>query len=426
MARFVRTYWSALLLAGVAVIVIITAILSATAFRPASHISAKLPVDGQSLAVTSKANVLTLLNKSVNIHATAADGATVTIAVGRSSDVEAWAQNRPHSEITGLDSWTQLQYRTIAAAEDADPLEKQDLSAGKDMWLDTASGEGETDLTWTEADYPTSLVVYADGKSKVDVQLSWDRKVSTPLLWPLLIIGLVMLIAAGILFYILMKLHQHAKAHPKPVEETPQAPQIEVVGEGEDRRPTRKSLRQAREAGQEVVVVDGKEFPTGMIPKIVVPEETDATQSKDEAEGEAPESEGSAAGDLDQPPSNEDVFVADTDSTPPAVVGEEEQPETFDDWQMPVQGEGETDSKEFDSDFAAYPSRPEFDVASDQFAVGTDESDDTQVSEDYSEPAEASEPAVEDADSQQTSAEEESPYDGLTESWISTVRKWNS
>lgn len=283
MARFVRTYWSALLLGIVGLILAISGILSATVFRPAEFITASLPSEGQSVIVTSKSNALNILADKVSIKASSKSDTNVTIVVGRASDVDGWANGRPHTEISGLASWTKLAYTTVKADPKAKPLSEQDLVSGSDMWLAQKTAKGSVELDWSQREYPTSFAVFADGKSNVNVTLHWQRPVQTPLLLPLLIIGLVLIAAAAVVFYILFRLQQHAPAESKPVE-TPQLSPSELVGEPGARRPSRRALRQARQAGEEKLVVDGKEFPTGMIPKITIPEPVAEDENVAEAE----------------------------------------------------------------------------------------------------------------------------------------------
>src|SRR4051812_48324486 len=86
------------------VIAIGLAIASATVWRPTNTATLTLPARPTTPLVISDAGVLDAVAPDVRIAATADDGQPVTLAVGRTEDVQAWVDGAPHTRITGLSS----------------------------------------------------------------------------------------------------------------------------------------------------------------------------------------------------------------------------------------------------------------------------------------------------------------------------------
>src|SRR5690606_10908890 len=72
--------------------------------------------------VISEAGVLEAVDETVTVRARAGEDEVVTLAVGRTVDVEGWTGDTAHVRITGLSSWEELTGEVVAAPE-AEPTD---------------------------------------------------------------------------------------------------------------------------------------------------------------------------------------------------------------------------------------------------------------------------------------------------------------
>jgi len=168
-------------------------VASATVWRAASTVTAAthLASDGPTL-VTTGPGVLGLVDDRVAITARADDGGEVVIAVGRAEDVAGWVGDDPVAQVTGMSDWSTL--ATTTTTGDA-PKSAPDPSSS-DMWVSSTSGTGEVTLPWTARDGRWAVLVAAvgDDAQAPSLALTWDRQVTTPWLWPLVLVGLVLVV----------------------------------------------------------------------------------------------------------------------------------------------------------------------------------------------------------------------------------------
>lgn len=182
-----------IVLAVLGVVVIALAILSATAWRPSDQVRALLPAPETPFVVTAP-GVLELVADEVTVRGSVEGDATLTLAIGRDTDVAGWLGMAPRVEVTGLESWTELAAGDATGdGEGADP-------AGSDMWVAEATGTGEVTLEWTHEPGRWQLLAATDGSGPAPaIELTWARDVRTPYLVPGLVVGGLLLVGGLVL-----------------------------------------------------------------------------------------------------------------------------------------------------------------------------------------------------------------------------------
>ncbi|MFC8731991.1 hypothetical protein ACFT5B_05980 [Luteimicrobium sp. NPDC057192] len=187
-----------LVLAVLGVVSAALGVASATVWRADSTVTAttQLPSDGPTL-VTTGPGVLGLVDDRVNITASAPDGGDVVIAVGRADDVTGWVGDDPAARVTGMSDWSTLATRTTTGDT---PKTAPDPSTS-DMWVSSTSGTGKVTLPWAARPGQWSVLVAATGDDAQApaLSLTWDREVTTPWLWPLVGIGVVLVVVGLVL-----------------------------------------------------------------------------------------------------------------------------------------------------------------------------------------------------------------------------------
>ncbi|MDO4792445.1 MAG: hypothetical protein Q3999_08195 [Buchananella hordeovulneris] len=99
----------AVVLAGVAIIFLIAAVLSATVFKPAARVEATLDAaKAKSPLLITAPGVLNILPGEVVATVTVPEGEQVAVAVGRTADVDGWSSQYSVVEVTGLVDWSTL------------------------------------------------------------------------------------------------------------------------------------------------------------------------------------------------------------------------------------------------------------------------------------------------------------------------------
>lgn len=200
------------------------AIASATVWKPESVVTVPLPEEPAVSYVITQPGVLNIVNPKVNVTATAQDPESpVFLGIGRTADVEAWVEQSDHGTITGLETWEELTYETVAAtAPESDPDDADDEAAEEgeeaeeelrganpadsDMWVEEVNGLGEVTYSWEEVPGNWSMIVATDGTGPAPmVELTWEREVPTPALVPGIILGSVLLLGGlGLLGFSLL------------------------------------------------------------------------------------------------------------------------------------------------------------------------------------------------------------------------------
>lgn len=212
----------ALIVLGLAAV--LAAIASATIWRPTDTATLSLPSRPDTPVVITDPGVLDAVDPDVTVRATAPDGEPVTLAVGRTADVEAWLADAPHQRVTGLASWEELEVTSEAGSDAGQDDSGQDDSAqndsgqdgaddgdqsvpdpsGSDLWVTEETGTGNAELEWSAADAGDgrwSLLAATDGTEPApNLTLTWSVEPRTPWLVPGIIAGAVLiLIGLGLL-----------------------------------------------------------------------------------------------------------------------------------------------------------------------------------------------------------------------------------
>ena len=179
-------------------------VASATVWRDPDAVVATAAPQGDGTLVVTEPGVLELVGSDVTVRATAPEGVTVTLAVGRDVDVDAWVGVDHHTRVTGLTDWETLTARAVVpdvpeAAEGAEaPVPGTGADpAGNDMWVAEETGEGTVTLRWDDRPGRWSLVAagVGEGATAPTLELTWPREVATAWLWPGVVAGAVLLLA---------------------------------------------------------------------------------------------------------------------------------------------------------------------------------------------------------------------------------------
>lgn len=225
---------------------VILAVASATIWRPSQTAVATLKPAATTAYVVTGDGVLNMVDSTVTITAKAKDAnSTVTLALARSEDAQAWLANDPYTEVTGLSSWEALSGRTITercnvkaaptatatstakatakatstakatAASTAKATPTPDAKGcikavasnaslnGSDMWVTSKTGKGSVSITYDPSSSNYVVLAATDGKQAAPTfSLSWKRTVGTPWLIPGLIVG-GLLVAGGVFIFML-------------------------------------------------------------------------------------------------------------------------------------------------------------------------------------------------------------------------------
>lgn len=193
MATILRRFRLALIVAVLGLVVLLAGVASATVFRPADIESAQLPETTKSQVVITRQGVLALYPSDLTI--TVAGPADTVLAVGRSTDVAAWAEGMEHTRIDGVDAHNRFLTQAVKGSGDVAVMSP----AGSDMWVTSqVITDKQTSLRWAHREGQWSVIAYSpSGTPKVT--FSWKTGYTTPWLWPLVIAGAVLLLAGGLL-----------------------------------------------------------------------------------------------------------------------------------------------------------------------------------------------------------------------------------
>ncbi|MBI9116080.1 hypothetical protein [Sanguibacter suaedae] len=233
--------------AGLVVLGLVVASLgvaSGTVWRPGSTVTMTTPGTGDATMLMTAPGVLGLVDDSVTVRATAEGGAKVVLALGSEADVKGWVGTDPVLVATGPADWESLAVTTSepattpapdstpeegeepgeeggageseapegevegdAPADDESTAETPEESAeaepvvgpdpaGSDMWVAEAVGEGTASLEWDagSSDQVLLAAVAGEGAGAPRLELTWPREVTTPWMWPGIVLGAVLVL----------------------------------------------------------------------------------------------------------------------------------------------------------------------------------------------------------------------------------------
>ena len=208
-------------LAVIGALVLIASVISAMVVRSVDTATVALPERPEASVVVTEPGVLSAVAPTVTVRATTEGQEPVVLAIGRSSEVEAWLDDAEHARVVGLSSWEELSVEVTAGTpapditeeptgepaeepsdgatqEPAEEVNGLPNPAGSDLWVAEASGTGEVELSWEDRPGRWSLVAATDGTGPAPLlELEWGRSVSTPWLLPGIIVGALLLLAGG-------------------------------------------------------------------------------------------------------------------------------------------------------------------------------------------------------------------------------------
>jgi len=264
--------------------------------------------------LTTAPGVLSLVDEDVTVTARSSEDATVVIAVGSQVDVEGWVGDDPARVVTGASDWETLTVSTVetsgedeatdeAATDDAATEESADAAtdtgpvapgpnpAGSDMWVTSTSGTGSASLRWDASSTDQVMLVAAVGEDAAAPQLtlSWPREVTTPLLWPGVALG-VLLVVLGLLYGLLVGRRRRSGA-PAPARSAGVATTDDAPATGTlTRRQLREQAEREQQEAADAAARPKRQWPwTGAIPVVKPADEQDSAGEKTAVADPAPE-----------------------------------------------------------------------------------------------------------------------------------------
>lgn len=280
-----------LVLVIVPLVVFLSGIAGLTWFRPSSLITFSAP-PLRAQTVMSGKNVLESTGETVTIIARGDKSQRVFLAVGLTSDVQAFAQSTNRAvlaDFAGSGRFKILRFKkkpNFANSEHAAAAKTSGTQSPArppatdnpdpktlDIWQQTSLGKGQAQLRWNLSDSRWSAIAFNDetfsapppataktggtNQSKTptrpaktpELQLKWHRQPSLATAWSLTIIGALALFA--VLAYITLSLVSEMRSQARRQESEEKEKTIrlaaEVVGEIESlTHPRRRALRHAR------------------------------------------------------------------------------------------------------------------------------------------------------------------------------------
>jgi hypothetical protein len=182
-----------LALAGLAALSIGT--VQRTLWLPDDEVTATARIAGSAPVVITEPGVLELRNGPVRVTARSRGGTPVLLAVGRETDVKAWVGPAAHTRLTGLAGQGAFAVETTEGEPTVpDP-------AASDLWVQRETGGGRAAITYDREDGRWLLLAASDGTAAApaEITMTWPREVSTPWSAPLIVAGVVLLLAAAAL-----------------------------------------------------------------------------------------------------------------------------------------------------------------------------------------------------------------------------------
>lgn len=259
----------------VGLVVIGLGIASATVWRADDVLVATTSGDQHTLV--TEPGVLELGGDPVTVKVTVPGGGPVVLAVGRDTDVAGWVGSDAHGTVTGLSGWHSLAVDDVAApapspaptdaatappADAATPTPSEGAAeapataadpTGSDLWVAEVSGTGSAQLVWPAQEGRWSLLAVSTGTSAPTLSLAWPRVVTTPWLWPCVVVGALLVLLAG---WLLLRDVRRRRAgldepvwHPVTTGAIPAVTAGVAVGDVDDIPVlTRRQLREAAQA----------------------------------------------------------------------------------------------------------------------------------------------------------------------------------
>ena len=275
-----------LMLALAGVLVILASVVAAVVVRSSDTATLALGERPDVPVVVTGPGVLDAVDPEVTIRATAGDDEQVVLAIGRSSEVDAWLDGADHMRVTGLSSWEELTTEVVTGGTSAptdaptdgteQPAEEPaglPNPAGSDLWVVETVGTGTAELSWSDSPGRWSLVAATDGSSPApEVELEWGRAVSTPWLVPGIVVGVLALVA-GVTMLVLGALARREERRREAARtKGPAQPRsITDTDPGTGERLTRRQIRELEALDRARAADDALPPPVPLAPDVDAP-----------------------------------------------------------------------------------------------------------------------------------------------------------
>ena len=200
----------AILLAALGVAAIMLGVLSATAWRASNVVAMSTPQRPDAPVLVTDPGVLELMPGDVEITATADAEQPITLVIARTEEVLAWVGASPHGKVTGAADWETLAVTDVPLGEGG--TETVPAPGDVDGWPVELTETGTLTTTWVDEPGRWSVLAVTDGAAPApELTLSWQREVSTPWLWPGIVLGIVLL-GAGVVVFVLDEQRRRRRA----------------------------------------------------------------------------------------------------------------------------------------------------------------------------------------------------------------------
>ncbi|MCF2706609.1 hypothetical protein I6E29_04925 [Arcanobacterium haemolyticum] len=182
-------------LAVVGIIIAIVGLAMVTVWRPGGTVATTVRNLDTSYVAT-RAGVLDLVSSKVTIAVSSSDDAEITLALGYSDDVAAWADGTSVTDVTGLSDWSTFSTESReATVEDVPSL------ADSDMWLETKTGTGKIEVSYDVVERgEISLIAQSSTGKAPDLTLTWQKNGSNEATLPLIFIGVILAAIGALIF----------------------------------------------------------------------------------------------------------------------------------------------------------------------------------------------------------------------------------
>lgn len=252
-------------LIGVPLVIFVLGIGGLTWLRPSSYVTITAPPSAAKVVMTGK-NVLESTGESVAITARGPRDQDVFLAIGLTSDVQAFVSTIDHEVLADFQGGGKFLAKKYPGKKPNSANSEQTTAAGMqapahpaqndaadikklDIWSQTASGKGQASLRWNLSDSRWSAVAFVGNQQKApQLQLKWHREPSLAPAWFMTIIGGLALTA--VCGYVTLSLisEMRSKARRLEIDEKVKTIRLaaEVTGEVESSsHPRRRDLRLA-------------------------------------------------------------------------------------------------------------------------------------------------------------------------------------
>ncbi|MDR2567241.1 MAG: hypothetical protein LBC97_14505 [Bifidobacteriaceae bacterium] len=176
------------------------AVASATVWRPPDHVSATHKAGPYIQAVVAEPGVMEAQARTVEIAVKSTQ--PVVVAIGRDTDVTAWLADSPAEHLTGFANRHTFTVRESGSNE---PLA---AAVGSDLWVVAREYSSGGLIKWEKAEEGRwSLVIAPAGAGgegaavsleEAEITMTWPQVVSTPLLWPGVAVGILLVVVGGL------------------------------------------------------------------------------------------------------------------------------------------------------------------------------------------------------------------------------------